>query len=174
MANGEDMDMYKYKKQRKQQEADEFDARKDELDALRARIADMAAQNEMEESGPWLPPTTTSESVKEAGQTSGLPEMTAGMKKFASALGDDRADDEDDLDDLEDWVDPLEDLPIWQQLLEESKRVDWPATGKVAKTLGYVYGGMIGAAGLVLGVDKLFLALGKMVFTYGVNPSAGG
>ena len=47
MATGEDMD--EYKKQRKQQETEEFNARKDELDALRARIADMAAQNKMEE-----------------------------------------------------------------------------------------------------------------------------
>ena len=87
-------------------------------------------------------------------------------------LGDDRAgEEEEDLEDLEDWVDPLDGLPIWQQLLEESKRVDWPAPGKVFKTLSYVYGGMIGAAGLVLGVDKLFLAVGKLVFTYGVNPN---
>ena len=95
-----------------------------------------------------------------------------GMKNIASVLGDDRAgEEEEDLEDLEDWVDPLDGLPIWQQLLEESKRVDWPAPGKVFKTLSYVYGGMIGAAGLVLGVDKLFLAVGKLVFTYGVNPN---
>ena len=160
-----------YKQLRRKQETEEFEARKTELDALRARISDMAKEQEIVEAAPWVPPTATSESVKEAGKK-GLPEMTPGMKNIASVLGDDRAgEEEEDLEDLEDWVDPLDGLPIWQQLLEESKRVDWPAPGKVFKTLSYVYGGMIGAAGLVLGVDKLFLAVGKLVFTYGVNPN---
>ena len=141
----EDMDMDEYKRLRKQQEFEEFESKSAELDALRARIANMAKEQEMGEAEPWMPVATTSESVKAASK-SGLPEMTPAMKNIASVLGDDRDDDEEDLDDMEDWVDPLEELPFWQQLFEESKRVDWPAPGKVAKTLGYVYGGMAGAA----------------------------
>mmetsp|Transcript_11596 Transcript_11596/g.27252 ORF Transcript_11596/g.27252 Transcript_11596/m.27252 type:complete len:229 (+) Transcript_11596:6-692(+) len=152
-----------YKKQLRAQNAAEFDAKKDELDALRARIRMVAEEQELEEATPWTPDMPTKNMADSP------PEMTGAVGKMAKLLGDDRAKDEYD-EEGDEWDDPLDGLPQYQQLLEEAKQITWPAPGKIATSTVYVYMGMIGAVAYVQGLDTLFKALGEAIgFKYGVN-----
>jgi len=164
----EDEEQADLKQRLKQRDAAEFNARKAELDGLRERIRKAAADQNVEEATPWMPDMPKPGDGKT--NPNAPPEMTGPMGNLAKALGDDRLQDEDELDGSE-WEDPLEGLPQWKQLYEESKTVEWPSPGKVATNTLYVYMGMIGSTLFVVGCDKLFFALGEALgFVYGVNP----
>merc|ERR1711990_1249392 len=92
-ASQEDQDMADQKEQRKVQEKAKFEARKNELEALRERIKAMADDQELEVETPWTPEMTSAEKGPD------VPEVS----KLAKVLGDDRGggDSEYDISDEE-------------------------------------------------------------------------
>lgn len=108
--------LQEYKERMDREEIEAYNARADELAALRARIRSVAAEKNVTEAERWVAPSRA-----EAEE----PKMTKFMQMIMDITEPGDANFEP--------YDPLEEFPFWRQVIEEAKMVKYPSIAKTAR-----------------------------------------
>mmetsp|Transcript_22827 Transcript_22827/g.32186 ORF Transcript_22827/g.32186 Transcript_22827/m.32186 type:complete len:312 (+) Transcript_22827:375-1310(+) len=139
------------------EEQKSFDAKKDSMEEMRAKIRARAADLNVEKS------VATAEAIKQAtqrakaGEDLAAAEATLDLSKFGNDLLDNPEDELTEEQRME--IDSVGQLPVWEQALEEFRNTKFPSAEATIKQAGLMVLIFVVTASLILKVDDLLRVL---------------